>query len=125
MRERLALPFPEQNFFAVGEKKVRDVQFLGIGFGLLRRIAWTDWKSLGFDNGQGTSVPVVEYIVSASDLEDIFIADAVLIAGIPALVFKLCVDNNARKRFIAIRHVFAKSFVSSEKLLSSSGAFWR
>jgi hypothetical protein len=42
MRERLALPFPEQNFFAVGEKKVRDVQFLGIGFGLLRRVAWTD-----------------------------------------------------------------------------------
>ena len=45
-------------------------------------------------------MPVIEYIVSASNLKDIFIADTVLIAGIPALVFKLRVDNNAGKRFI-------------------------
>ena len=42
MWECLALPFPEQDFFTIGEKNVMDVQFLGIGFGLLRRVAWTD-----------------------------------------------------------------------------------
>jgi len=42
MWERFAQPFPKQDFLAVGEKNIGDVQFLGIGFGLLRRIAWTD-----------------------------------------------------------------------------------
>lgn len=108
-RERLAFPFPEQDFLAVGEEDIGDVHFLGVGFGLRRRVAWADRKSLGLDDGQGATVAVAKHIVGASVLEDVLEADAVLIVGVPALVFKLGVDKDAGKCLIAFRHTLNKS----------------
>jgi hypothetical protein len=110
-RERLKRPFPKQDFLAVGEEDIGDVQFLDVGFGMFRRVAWTDRKPLGLDDGQGATVAVAKRIVGASGLEDVLEADAVLVVGVPALAFKLGVDDDAGKRLVAFRHAFAKSFV--------------
>ena len=34
----IAPPVPEADFLAVGEEDIRDIQFLGVGYGLLSRL---------------------------------------------------------------------------------------
>ncbi len=107
-RKRFPLPFPKQDFFAVGEEYIGDIQLLGVGFGLFPRLDWIDRKSLGFDNGENPPVPVAEDIIGAAYADDIFNADAILIVEIPTLVFKLGINNDAGKCLVTLCHLLIK-----------------
>ncbi len=104
-REGVALPFPESDFLAVGEKDVGHAQLAGIAPGLRLGLPRADGGTLGLDHGQGAAVAVAQHVVGAAAIGQHHLeADGAGVEHVPTLVLELGVDPDARERFVGGGH---------------------
>jgi len=103
VRVGFVMPFPEQDFDAVGEEHIGNIQLPGVVFGLLCGISGVEGITLGFNDRQRTSIPVTQYIVSFGAVaHHHFIANRIGVGSVPTLGSKHRINDYTGKGFVRI-----------------------
>ena len=99
--KRFGLPFPEQDFFAVGEKHVRNAELPCVISSLLGCFNRLDGKAFGFEHRKRASVAVTEHVVRFGFVwEHVLITNVVGVFNLPALSAQQRIDPHAGKGFV-------------------------